>query len=109
MAFKVISCFPRRRKYFLQNLLRRLLDIGATILKAHFIFQKAFKSDEILDTEVLNLIRFGMKSRWLEHLSLESPAALSLKKESFRGLPHNGFTFMVRIVYLLLDMMITRH
>jgi len=95
---------PEKERYVLQKILRRLLDMGATTLEARSIFEKALKSDGTLDTEVLDLIRFGMKSRWLEHLSLESPAALSLNKESFRGLPHNGFTFMVRIVCLSLDM-----
>ena len=97
---------PEKERYVLQKLLRRLLDMGATTLEARSIFEKALKSNGTLDTEVLDLIRFGMKSRWLEHLSLESPATLSLNNESFRGLPHNGFTFMVRIVYLLLDMII---
>ncbi|KAK7442741.1 Beige protein-like 1 [Stygiomarasmius scandens] len=36
-----------------------------------------------------------MKSRWLDHLSLESPATLSLTQDGVKGLPVTGFTFMI--------------
>lgn len=84
-----------RERQILQKLLRRLLEMGATTSEARIIFQKAIKEDNTLDTEVLDVIRFGMKSRWLEHISMESPAALVLKEDGMRGLPAAGFTFMV--------------
>jgi hypothetical protein len=87
-----------KERYILQKFLRRLLDMGATTLEARVIFQKALKEDETLDTEILDTIRFGIKSRWLEHFSMESPATLSLKEESMRGMPPTGFTFMVGAV-----------
>ncbi|KAG6836952.1 hypothetical protein H0H93_000593 [Arthromyces matolae] len=90
-----------KERYILQKLLRRLLDMGATTSEARLIFQKAIKTDEkgekSLDTEILDVIRFGIKSRWLEHLSMESPAALVLQEENMRGLPSAGFTFMIWI------------
>ncbi|KAF9466003.1 hypothetical protein BDZ94DRAFT_1252774 [Collybia nuda] len=84
-----------RERQVLQKLLRRLLDMGASTSEARVIFQRAIKEDDTLDTEVLDVIRFGMKSRWLEHISLESPAALVLQEDSMKGLPVSGFTFMV--------------
>ncbi|KAG5645386.1 hypothetical protein DXG03_006339 [Asterophora parasitica] len=85
---------PEKERYILQKLLRRLLDMGATTSEARLIFQKTIKEDNTLDTEILDVIRFGIKSRWLEHFSMESPAALVLQEEGLKGLPATGFTFM---------------
>ncbi|KAG6823698.1 hypothetical protein H0H92_009319 [Tricholoma furcatifolium] len=65
---------PEKEQHILQTLLPRLLDIGATTSEARLIFQRAIK-DSMLDTEILNIIRFGIKSKWLEHFSMESPSA----------------------------------
>jgi hypothetical protein len=89
-----------KERHTLQKLLRRLLEMGVTTSEARVIFQKVIRSDETLDTEVLDIIRFGMKSRWLEHFSMESPAALLLSEDDMRGLPVAGFTFMVRVTYV---------
>ncbi|KAF8233255.1 beach-domain-containing protein [Tricholoma matsutake] len=83
-----------KERHTLQKLLRRLLEMGATTSEARVIFQKAIRSDETLDTEVLDVIRFGMKSRWLEHFSMEPPSALLLSEHDMKGLPVAGFTFM---------------
>lgn len=83
-------------RHILQKLLRKLLDMGATTSEARLILQKTIKDDKTLDTEILDVVRFGIKSRWLEHFSMESPAALVLQEENVRGLPSSGFTFMVR-------------
>jgi len=85
-----------RERHTLHKLLRRLLDMGATTSEARVIFQKAIRPDETLDTEILDVIRFGMKSHWVEHFSMESPAALLFSDDSMKGLPVSGFTFMVR-------------
>ncbi|KAJ7454045.1 beach-domain-containing protein [Mycena galericulata] len=79
----------------LQKLLRRLLDMGATPAVARLLFQRVVKPDETLDAELLEVIRYGMKSRWLEHFSMESPASLTLTEEGVKGLPASGFTFMI--------------
>ncbi|KAG5653218.1 hypothetical protein H0H81_001695 [Sphagnurus paluster] len=86
---------PEKERYILQKLLRRLLDMGATTSEARLIFQRAIREDNKLDTEVLDVIRFGIKSRWLEHFSMESPATLVLREENSRGVPPTGFTFMI--------------
>ncbi|KAG6858546.1 hypothetical protein C0995_015812 [Termitomyces sp. Mi166 len=84
-----------KERYILQKLLRRLLDMGATTSEARLIFEKTIREDKTLDTEILDVVRFGIKSRWLEHFSMESPAALVLQEENARGLPLAGFTFMI--------------
>jgi hypothetical protein len=92
-----------KERHTLQKLLRRLLEMGATTSEARVIFQRAIKQDETLDTEVLDIIRFGMKSRWLEHFSMESHAALVLSEDNMKGLPVAGFTFMVRHRYIAIS------
>ncbi|KAJ7201121.1 beach-domain-containing protein [Mycena pura] len=79
----------------LQKLSRRLLDMNATPAVARYLFQNVVREDETLDAELLEVIRYGMKSRWLEHFSMESPASLTLTEEGAKGLPVSGFTFMI--------------
>ncbi|PPQ75051.1 hypothetical protein CVT24_010464 [Panaeolus cyanescens] len=73
-------------------------------------------SDLSLDQEILDVIRFGVKSRWVEHFSMEGRAAvvcgnpngdLSLLRSTadssislpasarWKGLPKEGITFMI--------------
>lgn len=54
------------------------------------------KVDYALDSDVLELLRAGMKTRWPEHFSMEGRAAVKFVEEGVRGLPGGGFTFMVR-------------
>ncbi|KAJ7672456.1 hypothetical protein DFH06DRAFT_1363364 [Mycena polygramma] len=82
-----------RERAVLQKLLRRLLDMGATPAVARSLFQRVVKDGETLDAELLEVIRYAMKSRWLEHFSMESPASLTLSEEGVRGLPVGGFTY----------------
>ncbi|KAJ7337518.1 beach-domain-containing protein [Mycena albidolilacea] len=86
---------PEPERNVLQKLLRRLLDMGATPAVARYLFQTVVKEDETLDAELLEVIRYAMKSRWLEHISMESPASLTLTEENVKGLPILGFTFMM--------------
>ncbi|KAF7343336.1 hypothetical protein MVEN_01765900 [Mycena venus] len=89
---------PDPERNVLQKLLRRLLDMGATPAVARYLFQTVVKEGEealALDAELLEVIRYGMKSRWLEHFSMESPASLTLTEEGVKGLPILGFTFMI--------------
>lgn len=53
------------------------------------------KMEYALDSEVLEVLRTGMKMRWPEHFSMEGRAAVKFVEEGVRGLPSNGFTFMV--------------
>ncbi|TFK65264.1 beach-domain-containing protein [Pluteus cervinus] len=91
------SGLSKKEKSVLQKLLRKLLDMGATTAEARFIFQRAVKEDDTLDPDILDVIKYGMKSRWLEHISMESPAALTLSEDGIKGLPNLGFTFMTWI------------
>ncbi|KAF8885379.1 hypothetical protein CPB84DRAFT_1837906 [Gymnopilus junonius] len=62
---------------------------------------------EKLDPEILDVIRFGMKSRWVEHFSLEGPRAglvlgdPELDPEGngsglkWKALPKDGFSFLM--------------
>ena len=52
------------------------------------------KSDEVLDGKILEVVRFGMKSRWVERFSMETPAAIIVRDDKFKELPATGFTFM---------------
>ena len=94
-----------RERHVLQKLLRRLLEMGATTTEARGIFQKAIvlnevdgKSAEVLDGDILEVVRFGMKSRWVEHFSMERSAAVVVRDDKFKGLPATGFTFMVSLI-----------
>ncbi|KAF7293071.1 hypothetical protein MIND_01206500 [Mycena indigotica] len=86
---------PELERNVLQKLTRRLLDMGATPAVARFLFQRVVREDDTLDAELLEVIRYGMKSRWLEHISMESPASLATTEENVKGLPVGGFTFMI--------------
>lgn len=85
----------KTEKSVLLKLLKRLSDMGSSTEVARVIFKKAVREDESLDTDILDVIKFGMKSRWLEHLSLESPASLVLSEDGLKGLPLTGFSFVV--------------
>jgi len=84
-----------KERHVLQKVLRRLLDTGATTSEARWIFQQVVKGDETLDGEILDVIRFGMKSRWLQHFSTESSVALVMSDDKFKGLPAGGFMVVV--------------
>lgn len=90
---------PERERHVLQKLLRRLLEMGSTTEEARNILKHAVVTgedgQEKLDPDMLDLVRFGMKSRWLEHFSLETPAALVAHDASCKSLPVPGFTLML--------------
>ncbi|KAF9067929.1 beach-domain-containing protein [Rhodocollybia butyracea] len=85
----------KREKTVVQRLSRKLLDMGASPTVARGMFQRAIKEDGALDMELLELIRAGMKSRWLEHFSFRSSAELVFTQEGIKSLPVTGFTFMI--------------
>ncbi|KAF9014685.1 beach-domain-containing protein [Hymenopellis radicata] len=79
-----------------QRLLRRLLELGAYTDEARRLFQRTINAeDQTLDLETLEIVRAAMKSRWLEHFSLESPAELCMEHTGTRGVPSTGFTFAI--------------
>ena len=85
---------PERQ--IVQKLLRRLVDVGTGTDEARVMFQSVVREDGTLDADVLEVLRAGMKVKWPEHLSLESCAAIQVPHHDTRGLPLQGFTFMVR-------------
>ncbi|KAF8154493.1 hypothetical protein B0H34DRAFT_660452 [Crassisporium funariophilum] len=95
-----------KERHILQKLLRKLLEMGADTTEARVIFQRAVgkgkekeekegEGEGVLDGEILDVVRFGMKSRWVEHFSMEAPASVVVRDAKFKGLPATGFTFMM--------------
>ncbi|PPQ94175.1 hypothetical protein CVT25_003811 [Psilocybe cyanescens] len=86
-----------KERHILQKLLRRLLEMGATTTEARGLFEAAIV-DEKLDPEILDVVRFGMKSRWVEHFSMEGAAAVVLgdsDTNKWKTLPKEGLTFLL--------------
>jgi len=92
-VFRRLRVAQDKEKQVLQKLLRRLLEMGASTREARSLFEAAV-FEEKLDPEILDVIRFGMKSRWVEHFSMESSAALVLQSDA-RTLPKDGISFSV--------------
>jgi len=92
---RVDETFAENDRHVLQKLLRTLLEVGTTTGEAREIFQRVVTEDDTLDTEILEIVRGGIKSRWMEHFSMESRAALTLTQENIKGMPQTGFTYMV--------------
>ena len=86
---------PKPERQVVQKLLKRLLDHNVQTEDARIMFQRAIRSDDTLDSDVLEVLRAGMKVKWPEHFSFESPAALRITRNGARALPSTGFTFMV--------------
>lgn len=95
----------REEKILLQKLLKRLLEMGAETGEVRKMFGRALTLEEEggseVDMEMLDLLKVGMKSRWMEHFSLEGCSLLAFREEAMKGLPTAGFTFMVRLSFLL--------
>ena len=84
------------RKAASLKLCKKLVGCNIPIANARVLFKDAIKDDGVsLDTEVLDIIRVGMKAKWPQHYTLENSAAFEHKEENTRGLPLTGFTFMV--------------
>ena len=91
----------QKEKQVLQRLLRKLLEMGANTTEARRLLQATVirqdSSEETLDPEMLEIIRFGMKSRWIEHFSLEGKASIVVSDEhKWKHLPKEGLSFFVR-------------
>ncbi|KAF8621252.1 hypothetical protein AX15_007913 [Amanita polypyramis BW_CC] len=91
-----------RERHLLQRLLRRLLEMGAETGEVRRVFERTLSLDGGrdeggLDMELLDLLKAGMRSRWMDHFSLEGGSSLMFREETMRGLPSAGFTFMMWI------------
>jgi hypothetical protein len=89
------SSVASQEQRIIHKLLRRILDLGATAADTRIMFQSAVVLDGTLDTDILEMIRAGIKSRWPDHFSLEKRAALRFHEENTKGLPTSGFTLLV--------------
>ncbi|OJT13456.1 Beige protein -like protein [Trametes pubescens] len=89
------AVLPKNERQVVQKLLRRLLDHNVRTEDARLMFQRAIRKNDTLDPDVLEVLRAGMKVKWPEHFSFESPAAVRVIKGGSRALPSTGFTFMV--------------
>ena len=85
---------PKQERQAVVKLLKRLMELGSDTTVARTMFQKGINENETLNSEVLEVLRTGTKTRWPEHLSMEGPAAISVPNKS-RGLPSTGFTLML--------------
>ncbi|KAI8986856.1 beach-domain-containing protein [Trametes punicea] len=89
------ATLAKQERQVMQKLLRRLLDHNVPTEDARLMFQRAVRPDDTLESDVLEVLRAGMKVKWPEHFSLESPAAIRITKTGARALPSTGFTFMI--------------
>lgn len=91
-----------KERHVLHRLLRRLLEIGANTTEARQILQAAIIHEDgkdKLDADVLEVVRFGMKSRWVEHFSLEGSASIIISDEyKWKTLPKEGISLLVCLV-----------
>ncbi|KAJ3905440.1 hypothetical protein F5879DRAFT_742889 [Lentinula edodes] len=85
----------KKEKTVTQKLAKKLLDMGSSPIIARGMFQRVIKADGTLDMDLLELIRAGMKSRWLEHFSFRDSAGMVVRQEGAKALPVTGFTFMI--------------
>ncbi|KAJ3833898.1 hypothetical protein F5878DRAFT_545746 [Lentinula raphanica] len=100
----------KKEKALTQKLLKKLLEMGASPAIARGLFQRVVTvkdvGDDKIDTDILDLLRSSMKSRWVEHFSLTGRAGMSFQtpppEKGYKsskgvgvGLPPTGFTFMV--------------
>ncbi|KAJ3818015.1 beach-domain-containing protein [Lentinula raphanica] len=96
----------KKEKALTQKLLKKLLEMGASPAIARGLFQRVTNLDIEIDTDILDLLRSSMKSRWVEHFSLTGRAGMSFQtpppEKGYKsskgvgvGLPPTGFTFMI--------------
>ncbi|KAJ3575407.1 hypothetical protein NP233_g1115 [Leucocoprinus birnbaumii] len=91
------SSMVEKERHAWQKLLRRLLELGADPAHARAILHRTVQDGDVLDTEMLDLIRYGMKSRWVDHFSMESAACIKMSDLESKFLPGSGITFMAWI------------
>ena len=94
-TFQKGSSASSQEQRIIQKLLKRILDLGATTVATRAMFQSVVAPGGTLDTNILEMIRAGIKSRWPVHFSFEKRAALKFKEENTKVLPTTGFTFLV--------------
>jgi hypothetical protein len=90
------SELPLPEVQILQKLLRRLIEMGASLPLARQIFAAALRADHTIDSDVLEILRAGMRAKWPEFLSFHGQAGLIFNDSQGKAFPpSSGFTFMV--------------
>lgn len=93
------------QKGVLFKLVRRVIEAGTTHAEARALFHLAVKEDDVLDDEVLDLVRHGMKSRWPGTINCLGKSWIECRSLGARGFTKDskGFTSMVGPSLLLFD------
>ncbi|KAG9311479.1 hypothetical protein JVU11DRAFT_8594 [Chiua virens] len=76
------------------KIIKRLFEMGTSTQDARRLFQFAVKEDKSLDTEMIDLIRTGLKSKWPPHISFQDRSAVTMSCGGLNALPTSGLTFM---------------
>ena len=102
-VFRRLKEAKNKEKQVLQKLLRKLLEMGASTAEARALFQASVQVSDLdkLDLDVLDVIRSGMKSRWVEHFSMEGAAGVTLQG-GWKSVPKDGMTFLVSDTWICL-------
>ncbi|KAN0082499.1 hypothetical protein V8E55_008294 [Tylopilus felleus] len=77
------------------KIIKRLFEMGASTQDAQRLFQCAVKEDKSLDTEIIDLIRTGLRSKWPPHISFQDMSTVTMSLGGLTTLPPSGFTFML--------------
>ncbi|KAI9573033.1 hypothetical protein HD554DRAFT_2058344 [Boletus coccyginus] len=77
------------------KIIKRLFEMGASTQDAQRLFQCAVKEDKSLDTEMIDLIRSGLRSKWPPHISFQDTSVVTMPLGGWTTLPTSGLTFML--------------
>ncbi|KAL4077210.1 hypothetical protein V8B97DRAFT_1866535 [Scleroderma yunnanense] len=84
---------PSPERCLLSKIIKRLFEMGASVQDVRQLLQCAVNEDGLLDAEMTEFLRIGMKSSWPPHVSLRGLSAITKPLHSLRALPSTGFTF----------------
>jgi hypothetical protein len=79
------------------KIIRRFFEMGASTQDAQRLFQCTVKENKSLDTEMIDLIRTGLRSNWPPHMSFQDMSAVSMLLGDWNTLPTSGLTLMVSV------------
>ncbi|KAG8221472.1 hypothetical protein J3R82DRAFT_1685 [Butyriboletus roseoflavus] len=77
------------------KIIKRLFEMGASTRDVQRLLQCAVKEDKSLDTEMIDLIRTGLKSKWPPHISLQDISTMTMPLGGWTTLPTSGLTIML--------------
>lgn len=80
------------------KIIKRLFEMGTSTQDAQRLFQCAVKEDKSLDTEMIDLIRVALRSKWPPHICFQDTSAVKIPLGGHNTLPPSGLTFMVSVM-----------